>query len=170
MARRILDSLYGVALVLATVCLAAIAALILAQVVGRWFGVLVPAAEEFAGYLMAGATFLALAHTLRSDGHIRVTLVISRFPAVARRWQELLVLSLTLALSAALSWWCIELVAESVTYGDTSGGQLPVPLWIPQVPMALGLTLFTVALADELLARLRGQAPEQAQPAASADL
>jgi TRAP-type C4-dicarboxylate transport system permease small subunit len=155
MLRRMLDGVYGAALALAATCLAAIAVLILAQVVGRWFGVLVPAAEELAGYLMAAATFLALAHTLRSGEHIRVTLVIGRFSPRARRWQELIVLTLTLALSVGLSWWCIELVAESVIYGDTSGGHLAVPLWIPQSPMALGMTLFTVAIADELLRTMR---------------
>jgi TRAP-type C4-dicarboxylate transport system permease small subunit len=155
MSRRILDGLYSAAMVLAAACLAAIAALILTQVVGRWFGVLVPAAEEIAGYLMAAATFLALAHTLRSGEHIRVTLFIGRFSPRARRWQELLVMTLTLALSIGLSWWCIDLVVESVTYGDTSGGHLAVPLWIPQSPMALGVTLFTVAVADELLTTMR---------------
>jgi TRAP-type C4-dicarboxylate transport system permease small subunit len=152
--RRILDGIYRCSLALAALCLAAIAVLILAQVVGRWFGILVPAAEELAGYLMAAATFLALAYTQRSDGHIRVTLLVGRLGPRARRWQEVAVLIIMLPLSAALAWWCALLAAESFAYGDTSSGHLAVPLWIPQAPMALGLVVFTLALADELLCTL----------------
>jgi TRAP-type C4-dicarboxylate transport system permease small subunit len=117
--------------------------------------VLVPAAEEIAGYLMAAATFLALAYTLRCGGHIRVTLMIGRFGPRARRWQETLVLTVALPLVAALAWWSVGLVTESLQYGDRSSGHLAVPLWIPQTPMALGLILCTVAVADELVTLVR---------------
>jgi TRAP-type C4-dicarboxylate transport system permease small subunit len=153
--RRILDGVYASALALAAACLATLAVLVLAQVIGRALGMLVPAAEELAGYLMAAATFLALAHSLRAGAHIRVTLAIGQLDARTRRWQETFVLVIALPLSAGLAWWCLGLVAESLSYGDTSSGHLAVPLWIPQAPMALGLIVFTIALADELLCTLR---------------
>jgi hypothetical protein len=46
-----------------------------------------------------------------------------------------------------------------------------VPLWIPQGVMTLGLILFAVALADELVAALRGATPafREAEAARSID-
>lgn len=166
MLRRLLNAIYLGSAALAASCLAGIALLILAQVIGRWFGVLVPAAEEFAGFLMASATFLALAHTQHTGGHIRVTLAIRQLAPHARRWQEALVLVLTLSLACLLAWSVIELVLESHEYGDVSSGHIAVPLWIPQAPMAIGLGVFVVALADELVQVLLGNAPphENAEP------
>lgn len=158
-ARRFLDQMYLGGAVLAAICLLAIAALILAQIAGRWFGIIVPAAEEFAGFLMAAATFLALAWTLRDGGHIRVTLLIRNISPRFRRLQEVLVLLLAVALGACLSVAAIALVLESYEFHDVSAGYIAVPLWIPQLPMALGLVLFTIALLEELLSLLAGHSP-----------
>ena len=70
--RRLLDRLYLAGGVIAGICLVLMALLILAQIVARWFGVIVPSTEDFSGFLLAAASFLALAYTLRSGGHISV--------------------------------------------------------------------------------------------------
>ena len=86
---RLLDRLYAAGAALAATFLVLIAALTLAQVVGRMIGVLVPDAGDLAGYAMAAATFLALAHTFRSGGHIRVNLLLGRLSPGSRRLAEL---------------------------------------------------------------------------------
>ena len=157
--RRVLDAVYLAAAVLAALCLAAIALLILAQVVGRWFGLLLPSAEEFAGFLMAASTFLALAWTLRTGGHIRVNILVRHLAPRARHWQEVLACTVLLALSATLTWSAIAFVRESFAFGDVSSGYIAVPLWIPQLPMATGLAILTLALADDLLSLAAGGLP-----------
>src|SRR4051794_23834160 len=84
-ARRVLDRVYELSGCLAGLCLVAIAVLVLAQIVGRLLGILVPSADDFAGYAMGASVFLALAHTLRAGGHIRVSLIIDRLGPRARR-------------------------------------------------------------------------------------
>jgi hypothetical protein len=84
-----LDFLYKACGVLAAIALAGIAVLILAQIVGRFFGLLVPSANEIAGFLMAASSFLALGYAFRSGSHIRVTMLLSRLPVRARRALEL---------------------------------------------------------------------------------
>jgi hypothetical protein len=42
---------------------------------------------------------------------------------------------------------------------DVSQGLVPVPLWIPQAAMALGLATLFVALLDDLVVVLAGKAP-----------
>jgi len=53
--RRLLDRLYLGAGALAGLCLVMMALLILGQIVGRWFGVVIPSTEDFSGFLLAAA-------------------------------------------------------------------------------------------------------------------
>lgn len=85
--RRTLDTLYSVAGALAALCLVAIAVLVALQIGARLLDYalvftgltptrfIVPSLTEIAGFLLAGATFLALADTLAKNVHIRVDLV-----------------------------------------------------------------------------------------------
>lgn len=103
---QIKEKLYLCSGLLAGFCILLITLLLLAQIVGRLFGFIVPSAEDFAGYALAASTFLGLAYTFREGGHIRVTLVIQRFSPVSRKWQEGVILGLSLALISYLSYSC----------------------------------------------------------------
>jgi hypothetical protein len=85
---RFLDKVYAAGIILAAIFMVLIAGLTLAQVIGRLFGIVIPDAGDIAGYCMAGATFLALAHTFRSGGHIRVNLLLTHVPRGTRRVLE----------------------------------------------------------------------------------
>jgi TRAP-type C4-dicarboxylate transport system permease small subunit len=155
-----LDGLYFGAGVLAAACLVGIVTLVLAQIVGRWFGVLVPAAEDFAGYLLAALTFLALAHALREGAHIRVELVSARLPRPARFVVECVVLLVALAFALWAAWHAGEMVYESWAFGEVSSGQVAVPLWLPQLPMAVGIAVFALALLDTAIVHVSAKRAE----------
>jgi TRAP-type C4-dicarboxylate transport system permease small subunit len=155
--RRILDALYRGAGLAAAACIVLLALLVLAQIVGRWFGVVVPAAEDFAGYLLAAASFLALAHTLREGAHIRVRLVTERLPVRLRAGIEGLVLLVGSLFALWAAWHAGAMVLESWQFGEVASGSVAVPLWLPQAPLALGLGVLALALLDACLAHLRGK-------------
>ena len=145
-----------------------ISAQILLNVSGRLMpGVLpstIPSYADFSGFMLAGATFLALAHTLRAGGHIRVNLVTSRFPGHVQVIFEALVLVIATALLAYASWYMVALVLESAHYGDVSTGIIPVALWIPQSVAAFGLVLFLVAILHTLVDLVRLRQPVLTTP------
>jgi len=157
--RRFLDALYRAGGVLACVFMAGIAILILAQIGGRMTGILVPSADDLSGYSMGASTFFALAYALRSGGHIRVSLILQRLGPATERWMELWCLTISVLIAAYCSYWCIFLTWESYSLGDVSPGVLPIPLWMPQLAMSSGVTLFAIALLDDLVAVARGQVP-----------
>ena len=136
-----------------------IAVLTLAQVVGRAIGVVVPDAGELAGYAMAAATFLALAHTFRSGGHIRVNLLPIHTPPGVRHALECWCLAFLALVGALFAAFSVKLVLDSYEFGDVSTGMMPVPLWIPQLTMAVGAILLEIAVVEELVHVLRGHAP-----------
>ena len=156
--RRVLDSIYLGAAWIAASAIFAIALLVSGQVLlnfaTRALGLPLPSSipsyADFSGFLLAGATFLAMPWTLRSGGHIRVSLLTSRVRGRARAALEILVLGLAAALVAYLGVYIVLLVGESLHYGDVSSGMVAVPLWFPQSVIALGIGLLFVAIVDSL--------------------
>ena len=157
--RSALDWLHRLCAVLAALALVSICLLTLASSVGRALGVVVPSANELAGYAMAAASFLALAPTFRAGGHIRVQVLLGLLPVRLRHWIELWCIGMTLALVGYLAWWAIDLAHQSYVFGDVSPGLLPVPLWIPQSLMALGVVVLTLGLIEALVDCLLGRTP-----------
>lgn len=156
---RLLDKLYAAGAVLAAVFMVLIAALTLAQVVGRAIGVVVPDAGDLAGYAMAAATFLALAHTFRSGGHIRVNLLLIHVPHRLRHLLECWCLAFLALVGALFAAFAIKMAMDSFEFGDVSTGMMPIPLWIPQTSMVAGALLFEIAVIEELARVLRGREP-----------
>lgn len=163
--RKFLDAVYLASGVIACGFLAGIAIVILAQILGRLTGILVPSADDIAGYSMGAATFFALAYSLRAGGHIRVSLVLQRLSPAASRWMELWALAVALPIAGYGAYWCIFMTWESYVLGDVSPGVLPIPLWIPQLAMSFGVTLFAIALLDDLVAVISRRAPSYQQGA-----
>ncbi|QQP90007.1 TRAP transporter small permease [Skermanella sp. TT6] len=155
--RRVLDGLYRLCGWLAAFFLVAIAVLILLQVGGRLVGVLIPSADDLAGFAMAASSFLGLAYALRAGGHIRVSLVLQRLAGGPRRWAELWCLAAGSLLTGYFAWYSGAMTWEFFAFGDVSPGLLPIPLWIPQSTMTLGLGLICVALVDDLVAVAKGR-------------
>jgi TRAP-type C4-dicarboxylate transport system permease small subunit len=157
--RRLLDRLYGAGGILAAILLLLIAVLTLAQVVGRLLGILVPDAGELAGYAMAGATFLALASTFRSGGHIRVNLLLAHVPQGLRRGLEIWCLAVVALIGGMFAVFSVQQVLDSHSFGDVSTGMITIPLWIPQLSMALGAILLEIAVIEEFVSVVRGREP-----------
>ena len=152
--RKILDGLYTGSGVLAGVFLILIAALSLAQITGRLLGFDAYSYDDFAGFCMAASSFLGLAHTYRHNEHIRVALVVDRFSGGKRLALETLCLTASTFLVGYFAWYASSMTLTSYRIHDLSQGLVAVPLWIPQIGMALGLTIMAIALLDDLIAVL----------------
>jgi TRAP-type C4-dicarboxylate transport system permease small subunit len=157
--RRALDGLYAACAVAAGGFLVLIGAAIFLQITGRHMGFQVPSADDVAGLSMAASLFLGLAPTLRAGRHIRVALVLSRLPFRLRRGEEGIICLLGSLFFGYFGFHAAQMTVDSFTFGERTGGLLPIPLWIPQVAMSLGLLVMTVALVEDLVRVLRGQMP-----------
>ena len=155
--RKALDGLYLGAAWLAALFMIGVLAMVLLSIVSRLAGFYVPGTDAYAGYAMAGAGFLALAHTLKRNEHIRVTLIIARLRGSARRALELWALSVAVLMSGALAWFSWRLVWQSHQFHDISTAADATPLWMPQILMGLGCSVLLIALIDEWVLELRGQ-------------
>ncbi|MBU6436161.1 MAG: TRAP transporter small permease [Betaproteobacteria bacterium] len=154
--RKALDTLYDAAAWLAAACMTGTLVMVVLGMVDRYITLGLPGTDMYAGYFMAGAGFLALAHTLKRGEHIRVTLLLASVGPRARRVLERFSLLVAVLLSGALAWYSIVLAYQSWSFHDVSTGNDATPLWIPQIGMALGTVVLCVAFVDELQLEWRG--------------
>jgi TRAP-type C4-dicarboxylate transport system permease small subunit len=162
--RRLLDGLYALTSVLAALALVAIAVIVVAQMTGRWSGIQVRSADEFAGYALVATGFLGLAPTYRAGEHIRVSLLVDRLGGRVKHGFETVILVVA---AVALVWatvWAGRFVYDSFRFHEMSQGLVPVPMWIPQAPMVFGLGVFALTVIDDLAGALRGRTPSHLAP------
>lgn len=161
--RKLLNNIYLASGYLSGMSILMITLLIVAQVIGRLFGFIVPSAEDFAVYSLAAATFFGLAYTFHEGGHIRVSLAIKSLPPAVRKVQETAILIFASVLSIFMAFYMVHLAWESYIFEEVSYGYIPIPLWMPQVPVALGAIMFAVAIIDDLVCMLMGKTPKYLQ-------
>jgi len=73
-----LNALYDGCAWLAALFMIGVLIMVLLSVLGRLLHFHVPGTDAYAGYAMAAAGFLAMAHTLKRNEHIRVTLLLGK--------------------------------------------------------------------------------------------
>jgi TRAP-type C4-dicarboxylate transport system permease small subunit len=155
--RRLLDFLYDGAAWLAAIAMIGVLVMVLLSIVSRQFGFHVAGTDAYAGYSMAAAGFLALAHTLKKNEHIRVTLILGRLHGKSRHALEMWALSSGVVLAGLFAFYSARLAWVSHSIHDISTSNDATPLWIPQLTMAVGALVLLVALVDEWVRELRGQ-------------
>ena len=157
MMRKFLDALYDGAAALAALFMVLLLVMVLLSIVGRELGFYVRGTDAYAGYFMAAAGFLALAHTLKKGEHIRVTLLINAVKGRYKKAIEIWALAAAVALSALFAYYSVKLSINSFQFNDMSTGTDATPLWIPQISMGLGAVVLLIAFIDELVLEILGK-------------
>ena len=157
--RRALDRLYDGCAALAACFMVGLLVAVLLSILGRQLHFNVPGIDAYAGYLMAGAGFLALAHTLKRGEHIRVNLFLDRAGPRTGHALELWSHAAGSFFCVVLAIFSVRLAWQSWTFNDVSQGNDATPLWIPQVAMALGAVVLAVAMVDDFVLHLLRRHP-----------
>jgi TRAP-type C4-dicarboxylate transport system permease small subunit len=111
------------------------------------FGISIPFVWEYAAYLNMAAIFLSAAYTLRTGGHIQVSLLKELGPKLFAYLSTLIGLLISLILSYAL----IRLANGYAMSGRTSGTVNDLPLIYPAAAMAFGASLLSLQLLFRLV-------------------
>jgi TRAP-type C4-dicarboxylate transport system permease small subunit len=155
--RKFLDALYDGAAALSAIFMVLMLIMVLLSIVGREMGFYVRGTDAYAGYFMAAAGFLALAHTLKKGEHIRVTLLITKLKGMPQKAMEVWSLIAASLLASVAAFYSGKLAWQSWKFHDISTGNDATPLWIPQLSMAIGTLILAIAFIDELVLEIRGQ-------------
>jgi TRAP-type C4-dicarboxylate transport system permease small subunit len=141
------------------VCLASIAAVMLAQAGMRELGLLFRGADDIVAWLCAASAFLALGHTFRRGELVRIGLLVDHLPLRARRPLALAALAVAVVFVGYMLYAVVRFVFESWQFNEVAQGLIQIPIWIPQMSFVLGAAILFVAVLDEFVLLARGRKP-----------
>ena len=154
---RLGDAVAAGCMGLAAVALGVIVAVNGANVIGRYFfGRPIAWAEELMLFLMIFIVFSGCAAVTWRQIHIRIDVVVSRFPERASRWTHWLVAAVSVLVMATIAWAGFAIVSLLYAF-DQRSDALDVPMWIPQSFVAAGMALNAALLVLRVGADITAQ-------------
>lgn len=117
-------------------------------------------AWEYAAYGMGGAVFLGAAFTLRSDGHIRVNLLIENVPPAVGRLIDMLCSVIGAAACAFLTYAMTMKLLDDLRSGSVAPTPTETPLALSDAALAGGLLLLTLQMVARLIRLILREPPE----------
>jgi TRAP-type mannitol/chloroaromatic compound transport system permease small subunit len=111
--------------------------------------------EEYSAYLLVVFGAMALAHTFKSGGHIRVDLILSKLSTRAKLVVDL---GCTIISFFVLAYMVVQLWVYF--YGSLSSGQTSMyysktPVWVPQIFIVIGTGLMGLQLLSRIATLFR---------------
>ena len=160
-ALRLIDAAGRLAGYAAALMAVGIAALVLTEIVCRNFlGISLTFAWDYSAYMMAGTIFCGAAFTLRTGGHVRVSLLTHNVPRPVAYVIDFAATAFATAIACYLAYALILFAWSSYTTGRTSSTIDATPLVYPQGMIAFGATLLALQFAARLLRLILREPPE----------
>lgn len=100
--------------------------------------------QDLCIYLMLWGAFLGLAPAERAGEHIRIDLLLKKLPGRIQHWLGIATHILVGGFSVLVAWSGLDAAIQSYTYGRESLSLFPVPMWIPQMCIPVGMGLMAV--------------------------
>ena len=117
-------------------------------------------AWEYSAYAMGIAMFCGMAFTLRTAGHIRVSLLSSALSKISAYIVDVLCTIAGIVFSGFISFALCQLAWGSFVSGSTSPSVTATPLIIPQGLIALGAVMLTLQFVGRFIRLIIGDEPE----------
>jgi len=119
--------------------------------------------DEWIGYLFVLMVFFSISYTLRLDKHIKLS-IMSRFMS-QRTWTVTEIVTSLLSVPVALfvMYSTINRLLSIKEAGTVSNTPTLTPLWIPYVPIVVGLGVFILVLVLHVTRRMLEAKARKAQ-------
>ena len=148
---RNLNKLYKFSGYIAAIFLIFVAVFILIGISSRIFGFYIRGLAEYSGYCMASASFFALAFTFVEGGHIRITLFLEKISGNKKKYLETWCLIVASFFSGYLAFYFIKMLIISYKFQERSEGADEILIWIPQISVAIGSSIFFICIFHKLI-------------------
>lgn len=113
--------------------------------------------DEASVFMLVGATFFCTAYVQSYRGHIGIEALAAILPPAINAARLLLVDVLSFLFCSFFSWKSWTLFHEALVDGQTTTSTFAPPLWIPYFMMAFGISLLSLQLLVQIVARLTNQ-------------
>ena len=146
-----LKALYRLSGFFAAFFLVLVAVFILTGIASRIFGFYIRGLAEYSGYCMAAASFFALAYTFVEGGHIRITLFLEKVSSTKKKFLEIWCLTISSLFSGYMAFYFPKMLFISYKFQERSEGADEILIWIPQMSVAIGSTIFFISVLHQLI-------------------
>jgi len=151
---RLLDCINSLLLKLSMCALVLTALILTYSVVTRYFfKVATDWQDEASVFMLVGVTFFCTAYVQSYRGHIGIEALSSLLSRRVNAVRLFIVDFMSFLFCAFFSWKSWTLFHEAYVDGQTTSSTLAPPLWIPYGIMAFGMSLLTLQLLIQVLAR-----------------
>ena len=166
---RLIDKVEWWANIIGTSCVIFIMSMVCADVVFRLlfnksiFGVI-----ELSELLLVCVAMFTFSYTQKQGGHIRMSLIVSRFRGRLLRLSETTALSIFLFFGLLATYAGIMRAIDAVIIRETMWGLTEFPIWPSKLLIPVGYSLLCVRLGIQVVQRLtigeeKGELPQQRQ-------
>jgi TRAP-type transport system small permease protein len=153
---KLIDRLSSAGGVISGICILLMSGLILLEIVLRSLtGASILICEEYAAYLLVAFGSMALAYTFKSEGHIRVDLILSKLSPRKREIVDLLCTAAGFVVFTYMVFQAWGQVHGSYLSGETSMYYSKTPLWVPQASIFVGTVLMALQLLSTMATLFR---------------
>lgn len=119
--------------------------------------------DEASVFMLVGVTFFSTAYVQYHRGHIGIEAIAGLLPRRVNAVRLFVVDVVSALFCAFFTWKSWTLFHEAWVDGQTTSSTFAPPLWIPYSMMAAGMTLLTLQIVLQTLARVTNKPePEQA--------
>jgi TRAP-type C4-dicarboxylate transport system permease small subunit len=145
---------------LAALAMFAVMAVVFADVIMRYVlnSPFIWSYDLVALYLLPAVFFLSLSGTYAAHAHVRVDILLSRFPEGARRLSELVTCAVGLGVFGPIAVIGWNRMADSLAGGDVLAGAIAWPTWLSDALVPLGAGLLSLRLLLDGAGHLAGLA------------
>ncbi len=166
---RGVETLSRVCGVIAALCLAAASLVVCQMVLVRYvFGVATIWQTEFVTFSVVAATLIGSPYVLLTRGHVTVDLLPHYLSERNRHRLALAASVCAWVACAVLAWTGWTFFHEAWTEGWVTESVWGPPLWIPLLPLPLGLGILTLQYTADILCLVTGRPPGARDPEAPA--
>lgn len=113
------------------------------------------ASDEVGGYMLVVISFVSLSACHVHGSFHQVEFVQALLSPRGRSLSQLVFGVLSLAACLLLAWQFIRLEMSSWRFGEVAPSYLATPLWLPQLPMAIGMVALAFSLVRTIIAEAR---------------
>jgi TRAP-type C4-dicarboxylate transport system permease small subunit len=129
--------------------------LVMTEILGRsLFDYSTMLADEYSGYFYLGAVFFGLAYTFNESGHIRINIVTSRLSKNSQRLIDIFAGILATSILGYALYYSFLFMMDSKEMEMLSEAVSETPLWLTQIPMTIGMSLFVLAALSYTFKRI----------------
>jgi TRAP-type C4-dicarboxylate transport system permease small subunit len=111
--------------------------------------------DEVGGFMLVVICFLSLSPCHVNGSFHQVEFMQAQLSPRARSVSQLIFGLLSLAACGLLAWQFIRLEMSSWRFGDVTPSYLSTPLWLPRLPMALGMIALSFSLMRTIVAEAK---------------